>query len=89
MTLPPPKEVNIIRRAWHFLTQGWAEQVPNDVACCEFQCKRTQCLDEEWETCQRRLDYVEKLESKAPASCCCDTSVSADLPSDSNPASRH
>ena len=33
------------------------EQVPNDIALCEFDCRKTQCSFGEWETCARRLRF--------------------------------
>ena len=30
-------------------------EVPDEMAVCEFECERGQCLEEEWATCQRRI----------------------------------
>lgn len=30
-------------------------EVPTDLALCEFDCPRGQCLEDEWTTCQRRI----------------------------------
>jgi hypothetical protein len=30
-------------------------EVPAEIALCEFDCPRGQCMEEEWETCQRRI----------------------------------
>lgn len=44
------------------------EEVPDDIALCEFDCRKTQCRYDEWATCERRLrsekekqDYESKL----------------------------
>ncbi len=33
------------------------ETVPNDIALCEFDCRKTQCSFGEWESCGRRLRF--------------------------------
>ena len=35
------------------------EEVPKDLAQCEFGCKKHQCLFEEWSCCERRLAFME------------------------------
>ncbi|MGD2113175.1 MAG: hypothetical protein PVI50_07305 [Gammaproteobacteria bacterium] len=38
---------------------GWlkrpVEEVPDDIAVCEFECRRTQCRQGDWQHCERRL----------------------------------
>jgi hypothetical protein len=39
---------------------GWirrqiVEEVPEDIAICEFGCHKSQCTMQEWLTCHRRL----------------------------------
>jgi hypothetical protein len=36
--------------------------VPEDSAICEFDCSKTECSNEEWTHCQRRLDSLKKDE---------------------------
>ena len=36
--------------------------VPADSAICEFDCSKTECSNEEWTHCQRRLDSLKKDE---------------------------
>jgi hypothetical protein len=31
------------------------QNVPEEIAACEFECRRTDCLQGEWETCPNRL----------------------------------
>jgi hypothetical protein len=31
------------------------QEVPEDIALCEFDCRKPQCRMGEWETCERRL----------------------------------
>ncbi len=36
-------------------------RVPDEMSCCEFDCRKTECLDGDWEGCQQRLRYAERL----------------------------
>ena len=40
------------KRKWF---KGWIEDVPEEIAACEFECPRSNCLQGEWETCPNRL----------------------------------
>ncbi|MBZ0248028.1 MAG: hypothetical protein K8F93_00070 [Burkholderiales bacterium] len=31
------------------------DQVPSDIAACEFHCRVDECLHDKWETCENRL----------------------------------
>jgi hypothetical protein len=33
------------------------QDVPDDLAVCEFDCRKPQCTQGDWENCQRRLQY--------------------------------
>jgi hypothetical protein len=32
--------------------------VPPELSLCEFDCRKTECLLDEWEHCQNRLSYL-------------------------------
>jgi hypothetical protein len=36
------------------------QDVPEDIAVCEFDCRKPVCLVSEWETCERRLRDLEE-----------------------------
>ncbi len=36
------------------------QDVPEDIALCEFDCRKPECLVGEWETCERRLRWIEE-----------------------------
>ncbi len=44
-----------IRRIWRWLHNQMVQDVPEDSALCEFDCRKGQCTMEEWENCERRL----------------------------------
>lgn len=46
------------------------EAVPNDIALCEFDCRKTQCHFDEWENCGRRLRF-ERLRQEYEENSCC------------------
>jgi hypothetical protein len=40
--------------AW--LKHQVVQDVPQDMAVCEFDCRKTQCENDEWATCERRTN---------------------------------
>ena len=46
---------NLLRRIGNFLFT----EVPSEVAACEFDCRKTECLTEEFVICTKRLQKVE------------------------------
>lgn len=42
-------------RMWDRLKRLWVGDVPEDVALCEFDCRKEQCHYDEWASCERRL----------------------------------
>jgi hypothetical protein len=50
-----PKSDNPITRLWRWIEHQIVEDVPADIAVCEFDCRMGHCNDEELESCQRRL----------------------------------
>jgi curli biogenesis system outer membrane secretion channel CsgG len=46
---------NSLRRSWQQFEQHLSEEVPEDIAVCEFDCRKTQCSYGEWKSCERRL----------------------------------
>ncbi len=45
-------------RAWHWLKDQWVREVPPDLALCEFDCRKLQCMEGEWASCERRLSHA-------------------------------
>lgn len=43
-------------RLWKRVKDHLVQEVPADIACCEFDCRKPQCAMGEWENCSRRLD---------------------------------
>ncbi|WP_139556904.1 hypothetical protein [Methylotetracoccus oryzae] len=48
-----------LKRAWLRLTQSIAQDVPDRVAKCEFDCHRTDCEPSAIRDCEQRVDYAE------------------------------
>ncbi len=46
--------MNILRNIWNWVLRQFAGDVPEDDALCEFDCRKPQCTEGEWETCARR-----------------------------------
>lgn len=54
----------LARRLWSTLTSFWVARVPDDLSCCEFECRRTRCSAAEWERCPARLESLHSLEGE-------------------------
>ena len=56
---PIPRRIrNWLKEQMSQLRQRVVEEVPEDIVLCEFDCRKTQCLFEEWEHCERRLRHL-------------------------------
>ena len=54
--ISPGRQRPSSHREWtRFLLDHLIQDVPEAIALCEFDCRRTQCMASEWETCERRL----------------------------------
>ena len=38
-----------------FFLKNIVAEVPEDVAVCEFECNKTECLEGDWRQCERRI----------------------------------
>ena len=61
--------MNLVRSAWGWLRRQVVEDVPAGDALCEFDCRKSQCYEGEWEICERRLQNAagELMPSPKPA----------------------
>jgi hypothetical protein len=46
--------MDFLRRIRDWVAGQFAGEVPEDVAICEFDCRKPQCREGEWESCIRR-----------------------------------
>ena len=44
-----------IRHLWQRLFRELIQEVPRDYGACEFDCRKPDCTQGEWESCRRRL----------------------------------
>ncbi len=47
--------MNRLRTVWRWLLGQISRDVPVENALCEFDCRKPQCFEGEWENCMRRL----------------------------------
>jgi hypothetical protein len=41
------------------MIKGWfVQDAPEDIAPCEFECRRLECRQGEWDACEKRLSRV-------------------------------
>jgi hypothetical protein len=38
-----------------WIKDQWVRSVPGEIAVCEFDCRKDQCLEGEWVSCERRI----------------------------------
>jgi hypothetical protein len=62
--------MNLLRNIWDYVREHFVGWVPEDDALCEFDCRKPQCNEGEWENCTRRLQRAagELMPTKEPAS---------------------
>lgn len=62
-----------LARMWRWLKGQLVGEVPAEIAVCEFDCRKQQCTQGEWENCERRLSHAantlapEKRAGREPA----------------------
>jgi len=49
-------------RFWSWIKAQIVQDVPPEIALCEFDCSRAQCTQAEWATCPRRLQSLARSE---------------------------
>jgi hypothetical protein len=49
----------LLRRLSDWVLNQIAQDVPEDIGLCEFDCRIGQCSQVEWKCCQRRLNRAE------------------------------
>jgi hypothetical protein len=52
------------RRLWNWTTKGWVAEVPEDIACCEFDCRVLHCGQRQWATCKHRLHHMAVIQQR-------------------------
>ena len=40
---------------WEFVKRQIVDDVPEDLKICEVYCHKEQCMQDEWDTCERRI----------------------------------
>ena len=44
-------------RLKHWLAENWSQEVPEDMAVCEFDCSKLECSQADFESCERRIKH--------------------------------
>jgi hypothetical protein len=57
-----PPTAGLLSRLWLRLKNEWIQDVPEEKAVCEFDCRKERCLFGDWSDCQWRFAH-EALES--------------------------
>jgi hypothetical protein len=43
------------------------QEIPDEIACCEFLCRELECSHKRWETCPNRIEYADRLKNSQSA----------------------
>lgn len=46
---------NSFHRLWRFVRRQIVDDLPEELVICEFDCRKGQCQQDQWETCDRRI----------------------------------
>jgi hypothetical protein len=55
MDAPQNKKGSWLRRLLERNARRVVDDVPEEIAACEFECRKLECRHGEWESCPRRL----------------------------------
>jgi len=60
--------MKLLRTVWRWMVGRISREVPAEDALCEFDCRKPQCFEGEWENCMRRVERAagELMPLKAP-----------------------
>ena len=53
------------RRLRRWIKSRLIQDVPEDIAACEFECRKMECRQGDWETCEKRLRGMRGDKSRA------------------------
>jgi hypothetical protein len=57
----------MVRQWWSTVAKKLIEDVPDELAYCQFECERPKCTNEIWVSCELRLGYLRMLRAHADA----------------------
>jgi len=46
-----------LQRLWQRLKDRLVQEVPDEVGACEYGCRKPDCRNGDWDSCQRRISY--------------------------------
>jgi hypothetical protein len=55
---------------WQWIRNQIVQQIPEEIALCEFDCYKQQCTDKEWQTCTRRIAVRNMMAASASSHRC-------------------
>jgi len=58
----PNESRGVLSRIRLWLRGEVVDDVPPELAACEFQCRAQECLHDKWETCENRLRTARSVE---------------------------
>lgn len=58
------KKPGLLHRLGSSLSERLIPRVPDEVSCCEFDCRKAECFGGDWEHCGLRLEYAKRLRAR-------------------------
>jgi hypothetical protein len=58
MAAQKEKALSSHRKLWRWIRILVVQDAPEDIAPCEFECRRPECRQGDWEVCEKRLHRV-------------------------------
>ncbi len=58
MAAQEQETLSSFRKLWLWIKSLVVQDAPEDIAPCEFDCRRLECRQGDWEVCDKRLDRV-------------------------------
>jgi hypothetical protein len=55
MSAQKEQKIGYFGRLRDWFKNGLIQDLPENIAVCEFDCRKPQCRHGEWETCEKRL----------------------------------
>ena len=52
----------IMRPIWLWLENQFIQEIPADLALCEYECRKQDCTEADWLICERRITHAEAAE---------------------------
>ena len=68
MSAQTETRTSLLGNLWQWVENKLIQDVPESIAECEFECRRLECRQEEWETCEKKMRHIAQAKARATSS---------------------